>query len=126
MECLFPILLKKTLVSIFSGHPVDAETPLLGRDLQLALKLSIRHGEAVCAVNQQDGMLPAISGFVHRIRVKPDAIPVQQRLRPLPFALRQEAKEHLTELLEAGVIEKVDSSPWISPIVISRKKNGKL
>lgn len=109
-----------------SVYVVDAETPLLGRDLQLALKLSIKHGGTVCAVEQREGTLPAISGFVHRIQVKPDAIPVQQKLRPLPFALRQEVKEHLTELQEAGIIEKVDSSPWISPIVVSRKKNGKL
>ena len=107
-------------------YVVDAETPLLGRDLQMTLKLSIRHGETVCAVQKDDGVLPAITGFVHRIRVKPDVVPVQQKLRPLPFALRQEVKEHLTELQEAGVIEKVDSSPWISPIVVSRRKNGKL
>ena len=111
---------------IASVYVVDAETPLLGRDLQMALKLSIRRGETVCAVDQKDGTLPAIAGFVHRIRVRPDATPVQQRLRPLPFALRQEVKDHLAELLEGGIIERVDSSPWISPIVVSRKKYGKL
>ena len=59
--------------------------------------------------------------FVHRILAKPDAVSVQQKLRPLPFALRQEVKEHLTELQEARVIE-VDNSPWISPIAVTSRK----
>ena len=112
-----------------SVYVVEADTPLLGRDLQVALQVSIRYGTTVCAVDpdpEEVGKLPAIRGFRHRVIVDPDVQPVQQRLRPLPFSLREEVKEHLEELQEQGVIRRVDSSPWLSNLVITRKRTGKL
>ena len=127
-------------------YVVDGATPLLGRDLQKGLCISVVHGSTVCTVARPsdhdscllpdrqvdtiDGdtqVLPAITGFVHRVKVKPDVEPVQQRLRPLPYALREEVKVHLAALEKQGIIEKVTgSSPWISPIVVTRKRNGKI
>ena len=110
-----------------SLYVVDAGVPLLGRDLQEKLKLSVIHGATVCAVQEQmPEELPSLTGFVHRVRLKPEVTPVQQRLRPLPYAVREEVRDHLLELQQAGVIETVDASPWISPIVVSRRRNGKL
>ena len=60
------------------------------------------------------------------MQLKPDVTPVQQKLRPLPFALREEVKAHLQKLQEAGIIEPVDASPWVSPVVVSRRRNGDL
>ena len=31
---------------------------------------------------------------------------------------------HLTDLEEKGIIEKVNSSPWISPMVVTRRRTG--
>lgn len=110
-----------------SLYVVNAKVPLMGRDLQEKLKLSVVHGVAVCAVQEQiPEELPSLSGFVHRVRLKPDVAPVQQRLRPLPFAVREEVRQHLDKLQEAGIIEPVDSASWISPIVVSRRRNGSL
>ena len=60
----------------------------------------------------------------HNILLKDD-IPFQQRHRRIPPALYQEAKDHLQQLLHAGVIRQ-SSSPYASAVVLVRKKNGKL
>ncbi|XP_043211322.1 uncharacterized protein K02A2.6-like [Amphibalanus amphitrite] len=111
-----------------SLYVVDAGVPLLGRDLQEKLKLSVIHGATVCAIKEEQMLeeLPSLTGFVHRVRLKTEVNPVQQRLRPLPYAVREEVRDHLLKLQQAGVIEPVDASPWISPIVVSRRRNGKL
>ena len=42
----------------------------------------------------------------------------------MPFAVRESVSAELNRLLEAGVIEKIDASAWVSPIVVTAKKNG--
>ena len=112
-------------------YVVEGAVALLGRDLQKLLQVMIVHGSTVCAVADQpvepEGCwLPCIKGVVHRPQLKDGAMPVQQKLRSLPFALRDEVDAHLKELEREGVIERIDKSAWISPIVVSRKRNGKV
>ena len=101
------------------------QVPLLGRDLQQKLAVSVRHGNVVCQVSSK--VLPAIRGYVHKVRLKPDAVPVQMPLRTMPYALREEVGKHLQDLEQQGIIERVDrsASPWLSPIVAIRKRGGK-
>ena len=54
-----------------------------------------------------------------------DAAPVKQLPRRVPFALRKELSKLVSDMLENGVIEE-SSSPWASPIVLVRKKDGSL
>ncbi|KAF0298905.1 hypothetical protein FJT64_003764 [Amphibalanus amphitrite] len=51
-----------------SLYVVDAGVPLLGRDLQEKLKLSVIHGATVCAIKEEQmpEELPSLTGFVHR------------------------------------------------------------
>lgn len=49
-----------------------------------------------------------------------------QSLRRRPFALRTEVTAELQKLSNAGIIERVDASPWISNLVLTRKKKGSL
>ncbi|KAF0296969.1 hypothetical protein FJT64_000554 [Amphibalanus amphitrite] len=69
-----------------SLYVVDAGVPLLGRDLQEKLKLSVIHGATVCAIKEEQmpEELPSLTGFVHSVKLKTEVNPVQQRLRPLP------------------------------------------
>ncbi|XP_043246361.1 uncharacterized protein K02A2.6-like [Amphibalanus amphitrite] len=121
-----------------NGKSADADlyvmrggtVPLLGRDLQLSLQITVKNGNAVCAVSpgsqpepSQPG-LPPLRGFVHRVKVRDGVSPVQQKMRPLPYSVREEVKAHLADLEAKGVIEKVDSSPWISPMVVTRRRTG--
>ena len=52
-----------------------------------------------------------------------DATPRRQPVRRLPFALRQEVARQLKDMQQSGVIQP-SSSPWASPVVMVRKKDG--
>ena len=51
--------------------------------------------------------------------------PIKQRPRRLPYAYREEADQQIQEMLANGIITP-SVSPWSSPIVLVRKKNGDL
>ena len=54
-----------------------------------------------------------------------DAIPKRQAVRRIPFAARQEITDQLEKMQASGVIEPSES-PWASPVVLVRKKDGTL
>ncbi|KAF7643882.1 hypothetical protein LDENG_00231620 [Lucifuga dentata] len=60
-------------------------------------------------------------GFIHRVKISETVTPVRQKLRCLPFAVRDNVTNELNCLLTAGVIERIDASPWVSPIVVIQK-----
>ena len=54
-----------------------------------------------------------------------EATPVRQPPRCVPAALRQQTQELLHGMQKQGIIQP-SSSPWASPVVLVRKKNGAL
>ncbi|KAJ8356857.1 hypothetical protein SKAU_G00196510 [Synaphobranchus kaupii] len=58
------------------------------------------------------------------VTVSRTVTPVRQKLRRLPLSVRDTVTDELNRLLAAGVIEKIDASEWISPIVVTQKKTG--
>lgn len=52
-----------------------------------------------------------------------DATPIRQAPRRVPFAVRGEVAQHLQQMQDSGIIQP-SSSPWASPIVLVRKKDG--
>jgi hypothetical protein len=59
-----------------------------------------------------------------RIPLKPDAKPVKQRPYRLNPVYKKKVKEEIDRMLEAGIIEPVTESEWISLMVIQDKKMG--
>lgn len=60
----------------------------------------------------------------HHIRLS-DETPFKERPRPIHPSDREAVKQHLRELLDAGIIRE-SQSPFASPIVLVRKKNGSI
>ena len=54
-----------------------------------------------------------------------DASPKRQPVRRVPFAIRQEIAQQLKKMQDMKVV-KPSSSPWASPIVLVKKKDGTL
>ena len=52
-----------------------------------------------------------------------DAKPIKQPLRRVPFHLKDEVGNLLTEMQQQGIIEP-SQFPWASPVVSVRKKMG--
>ena len=40
--------------------------------------------------------------------------------------MTEEVSKELNRLLQEGIVEKIEASPWVSPLVVSRKPNGQL
>jgi hypothetical protein len=51
--------------------------------------------------------------------------PIKQTPRRIPFHLRDEVEKNLEEMKRQGVIEE-SHSPWVSPAVLVKKKDGTL
>ena len=54
-----------------------------------------------------------------------DQVPVQKRYNAIPRTLYAEVKKHVQNMLDRGWITK-SKSLWSSPVVITKKKNGKI
>ena len=60
----------------------------------------------------------------HEIHVETD-VPIKQAVRRSPIHLREAAEEEVNKMLKDDVIEP-SNSPWASPVVLVRKKDGSL
>lgn len=67
--------------------------------------------------------LGCAKGFIHRVEVKDDVTLVQQKLPWLPLSVKKAVTADLVHLLNSDVTEKIDASLWVSPIVVTKKKN---
>ena len=124
---------------------VESGAALLGLNMFVALHMCIDGNKVITAANPSGSPDPkptlpvtmpltapetqvreigCAKGFVHKIQLKPHAIPVQQKLRRLPFSVRQAVTEELQDLLDKGIIERIDASSWVSPIVVTQRRDG--
>ncbi|KAI7789804.1 hypothetical protein IRJ41_010978 [Triplophysa rosa] len=126
-------------------YVVTSGSPLLGLDLIRLLNLNIVSGKVQCidceseissaptpATGYVTGPVNTVSpvsathlgcvkGFIHKVQVNPTVTPIRQKLRHLPLSIRKEVSTELDRLHKAGIIEAVDSSEWVSPLVVVRK-----
>lgn len=124
------------VVSSFPFHVSQRGANLMGLDLFSALGFSLvdTKGTAILTVTtswQQkwpslfEG-LGCLTAFTHQPLLNPSIKPVIQPLRRVPLALRDGVSTELKLLLDAGIIEAVDASPWVSNLVVAKKKSGAL
>ncbi|KHJ88656.1 reverse transcriptase, partial [Oesophagostomum dentatum] len=55
-----------------------------------------------------------------------NAVPVFKKKRPVPYASVPDLDEEIDRLVAEGVISPADHSEWAAPIVVVKKKNGKI
>jgi hypothetical protein len=61
-----------------------------------------------------------------RIPLKPGAKPVKKRPYRLNPKYKEKVKIELDRMLKAGIIEPIEESEWISPMVVQDKKTGEI
>ena len=70
----------------------------------------------------EKGLVGRSNMVTHKINTG-DAQPIKQHPRRLPWVKRDEAEKIISEMASQGVIEP-SSSPWTSPVVLVKKKDG--
>lgn len=100
----------------FGDSPIS---PQLKRHIEARIK-----GEVPGAFSRHNLDVGSVAGVAHRIELD-DHVPFKERTRRVSPADFNDLKRHLQDLLAAGVIEE-SQSPYASPVVLVRKKNGDL
>ena len=59
------------------------------------------------------------------IQLKSSATPKFFKPRSIPFAYLDRVKEEIQRLVEAGILERIDTSLWAAPIVPAKKQTVK-
>ncbi|KAL0190178.1 hypothetical protein M9458_012876 [Cirrhinus mrigala] len=134
LGCLPVTVSKDDFTCSTSFFVVESGTALLGMDLINGLHLRFEGNSILPACTSAPVLrlstltpLPALGcakGFVHKVKISSAVAPVRQKLRRLPLSVKDAVSEEIRQLLELGVVERVDASPWVSPIVVVQKKSG--
>ncbi|CAI6374057.1 unnamed protein product [Macrosiphum euphorbiae] len=61
-----------------------------------------------------------------RLTINQSVKPIFCKARPVPFALKTKVEEEIENLVNQGVLKKVNSSNWATPVVPIVKPNGKI
>ena len=88
-------------------------------DKQKAKALLLRYAHLFSTSDEDVGRTDLVK---HKINTG-DKDPIKQAPRRLPVHMQGEVEEHITDMLRRGVIEP-SKSPWASPIVLAKKKDG--
>ncbi|KFD45566.1 hypothetical protein M513_13555 [Trichuris suis] len=67
-----------------------------------------------------------LNNYVHKVKLKANYRPIRQKLRRLPPSVREAVSKEVTKLLSQGIIERVEASEWVSPMVVVHKKDGSI
>ena len=109
--------LSPEMMQIFDS--IDAD--LSSREKKKVEVLLKQHAEVFASRSQPFGRTDLVT---HSISTEVTQ-PIKQPVRRPPFHLRDEAQKEVTKMLDQGVIEPSES-PWASPVVLVRKKDGSL
>ncbi|KAJ8015112.1 hypothetical protein DPEC_G00022770 [Dallia pectoralis] len=129
-----PVRHTSTTVDRFPFHITGHGENIMGLDLFLSLGFTLQdnNGARILQVSshwQQSrpelfNGLGCLTSFTHKPLLDHSVPPVVQPLRRVP--LRDGVTQELQRLQADGIIEPIDASPWVSNLVIARKKSGGL
>lgn len=108
--------------AVDASIPVNLSTEGLNETQHRQLRDLLQRFSGVFANHPEDyGQTDAVK---HTIPTG-EAPPIRERYRQIPPKLFQEMRSVLQGMLDSGIVHK-SSSPWASPIVLVRKKDGSL
>ncbi|XP_060073916.1 uncharacterized protein K02A2.6-like [Ylistrum balloti] len=108
---------------------VEGDGPaLFGRNWLGQLRLNWKTINMM-SINEQkysvfEDKLGTVKGITASIKLKDNAQPKFFKARTVPYALKEQIGAELLSLENAGIVEKVDSSEWATPIVPVMKPDG--
>ncbi|XP_038574937.1 uncharacterized protein LOC119902683 [Micropterus salmoides] len=120
VESVTTIPAKQPVSSEFDKSVINFGDSPVSEQWRERLRQKLSERSHVFSVHEWDVGLA--KGVEHTIRLS-DARPFRERSRRLAPGDIEDVRKHLQELLRAGII-KESRSPYASPIVIVRKKNG--
>lgn len=113
--------------------------PILGLKTCIKLKLITRNSIAkVCTLQNDDlykmieehkNIFMGIGCFSkpYVIKLQDNAVPKADPPRRVPIALRESLQKELDNMVQQGIIEKIEEpAEWVNSMVITKKKNNKL
>ena len=108
-------------IDIVKHLNIDNHQLLSDEERQKVEDLMMKHREIFSTGDTDIGLCNKIK---HRINMT-DPTPFKQRHRRIPPHMVEEVRAHLEQLHSSGII-RPSKSPYASPVVLVRKKNGKL
>lgn len=118
-----PLMGREWIRQLSNGRDIlDCNVSINNMAVQASTKL---HPVLTKYNNLGSSEFSAIKGIHTNLTLKPGTTPVFVRARPVPFKLLPLVEQELDRLEKAGVIEKVTTSRWATPIVPIFKKMAK-
>ena len=102
------------------GKMLAEDLPIEERDAYLDM---LRRHSSLFIIEYEH--IKGVTVIEHHIRLKEGSKPVTQKLRRLGLVQQNALLIEVKKLLKAGFIYPVEDSEWVSPVVVTPKKNGK-
>lgn len=139
---ILPVIGEKSVTVTYEGQKlslpllvVKADGPaLLGRNWLSQLKLNWQSIKYTIHGNLEEEIfrkfevfneeLGTVKGVTATLRLQENVSPKFFKPRPVPFALKDKISDELERLEKAGILKRVESSDWGTPIVPVLKPDG--
>lgn len=116
----------------------EQDVPLLGREWISTLNLDLSCINSSHQMSVEDDVsallckyselfsssLGKFAGINAALHLMPGTVPVHQKHRTVPFAIREKCEKELAKLESDGVITKIEQSEWATPVVPVIKPDG--
>ncbi|XP_053698934.1 uncharacterized protein K02A2.6-like [Sabethes cyaneus] len=73
-----------------------------------------------------DASMGTIKGVQASLHLKQDSKPVFMKARTIPFAIRDTVEREIKNMVESGILKKVEHSEWATPVVPVMKSGNRV
>lgn len=124
----FPALLGRPWIRRLNIHLSDLDnvnTVDAPQETEEELNAFVKHitGKYAPTFQQKVGKIPKVQA---KLELRPNAKPIALKARNMILALKKPVEEELTRLESEGIISKVETSDWASPLVVVPKPNNQV